>query len=144
MSICTEEGDFGEDLIDKNTHKKDGSDVDSSVFLSCFSSNSTLEKQDMRDNDFDKIIGSIAGQDNPSLYSWDISEDPNVVLKQSQIEEFIMSCLKTEEGMPEQIYKETVKYFGHCISARFKKTVLNKTHFCKIDQSIKYVDTIPP
>ena len=137
MSICIEESDFGDGLTSKNNHNKEGFDVDSSVFLSCFSSNSTLEKQDIRDNNLDKIIDSNPRQDNSLLYSWDISEDPNVVLKQSQIEEFFLAGLQSEEGIQEHIYKNILKYFGLLLSPRFKRAVLEKVYLCKIDHSFK-------
>lgn len=95
------------------------------------------ENTDNQDNK-DPILSSVMpSTDNTISYAWDISEDPNVVIKQSSVEEFVLSGLKSEEGIQEHIYINILKYFGLLLSPRFKRAVLEKVYLCKIDHSFK-------
>ena len=59
------------------------------------------------------------------MYFWDISEDPNVVIRQSHLEEFLLSVLSNTSGVSISFYQQLVGYLSPHLSDRFKKSVVN-------------------
>lgn len=64
-------------------------------------------------------MAEVAGQ----MYLWDISEEPNVVMRQSELEEFLYKVLTDESGVPKSIFEAIVKSFMHLTSPRFQRSV---------------------
>jgi len=60
------------------------------------------------------------------MYIWDISEEPNVVIRQSQLEEFIYSVLSNPNGVSESVYLSIMSYFKYHVSKRFNTEVSNQ------------------
>lgn len=61
----------------------------------------------------------VAGQ----MYLWDVSEEPNVVMRQSQLEYFLYDILTHEDGVPANIYQAIVGSLMVHVSPRFQRSV---------------------
>jgi hypothetical protein len=64
-------------------------------------------------------IPDVAGQ----MYLWDVSEEPNVVMRQSRLEQFVFSILMSPEGVSEATYMAILGSFFEHVSPRFQRTV---------------------
>jgi hypothetical protein len=58
------------------------------------------------------------------LYLWDISEEPNVVMRQSRLEEFVYTLVTSPDGVTEAFYMAILNHFMDHLSPRFKRSVL--------------------
>jgi len=61
----------------------------------------------------------VAGQ----IYLWDISEEPNVVMRQSWLEEFLYKVLTHRDGVSTEVFTGIVGYLMHFVSPRFKREI---------------------
>lgn len=124
-------------FVDKTEVKENVCDTANSVYNDPLRTNMHEEKADNQGDKHPLMSSIMPSTDNTMVYTWDVSEDPNVVLKQSTIEEFILSGLQSEEGIQEHTYINIIKYFGLLLSPRFKRCVLEKVYLCRIDHSFK-------
>ena len=82
------------------------------------------------------IANEVYGQ----MYIWDISEEPNVVIRQSQLEEFIYSVLSNPNGVSESVYMSIMSYFKYHTSKRFNTEVSNQMFKNESDHLFYLVD----
>ena len=68
----------------------------------------------------DAVLPDVHGQ----MYLWDISEEPNVVIRQSVLEEFLYKIFTHPSGVNKHIYDSICGYLSSFVSERFKKDVL--------------------
>jgi len=59
------------------------------------------------------------------LYLFDQSEEPNVVMRLSNLEEFIYKLLTDKAGVMENTYLAILVHFGPLVSQRFKNDVMS-------------------
>jgi len=59
------------------------------------------------------------------LYLFDTSEEPNVSMRLSNLEEFIYKLLTDKAGVGENTYLAILAHFSPLVSQRFKKDVLS-------------------
>ena len=58
-------------------------------------------------------------------YSWDVSESPNVCLRQCALEEFVLRSI-IDGGLPPHVYNGLKQYFWVHLSERFKRVIFNR------------------
>jgi hypothetical protein len=69
------------------------------------------------------VSAEPAAEVQGQMYLWDISEEPNVVLRQSELEECLFKILTDEAGVPKHIYEAIVKSFMRLTSPRFQRSI---------------------
>jgi hypothetical protein len=111
----------------KAVNKKDNLKVRHVVYTNNQIMPSTETKNlDNLDNEYSLNKVEMSKSNYKNYYSWDISEDCNVVLRQSSVEEFLLQCLTTECGIPEEIYLKMLGRLGILVSKKFKDSVLSR------------------
>jgi len=77
----------------------------------------------------DKTVEVMSAQPEPDvqgqLYLFDQSEEPNVSMRLSNLEEFIYKILTDRAGVMENTYLAIVAHFSPLVSQRFKKDVMS-------------------
>ena len=81
------------------------------------------ERETISDQSVDCVSESPRPDVQGQMYLWDISEEPNVYMRQSHLEEFLYAVLTDYRGVPSEIFTNIVAYMMQHCSVRFKRGV---------------------